>query len=533
MKKETVMENLLRIVTCLFLTLIMAFLSMVSILHTTKVADDESLSYLNDNFIVNLIWLGICFAVCFILVRIKINIPLWSEIVFIAIWTILFGFIWVFSSQAGSNHDSYYVTTAALQAAEGKFDFMQDGYYKNYSFQLGYVLLNEIFIRIASIFTNIETLVFLEAGNILFLAASYIAILLINNKIFNNPMINRITVFIMAFAIQPLIFSSFLYGIMPGLTFALYAIYFEIVWLKKCKLQFGILSCIFVVIAIMIKPNYIIFLIAMMMTAFAKLFKFKKATQSKININRYKCLGYIIVTTILGLSVNNIVKNVYEYRSGVELGDSVPYTCYISMGMNEAWNAPGWYNYDYTLVPFSNANGNADIASKQAVENIKERLKYFSEDSKYFQDFFFKKAASQWNETSYECLNLNKSMGCYNERGKLANWALNEGEQSLLDYMDLYSQFIYIAVFIGILAVLHRKNSDHIILPLIFLGGFLYHIISEAKSQYCMPYFICMIGFAPYGIYCAYELFLKKSKPFIKKFLEKKFLIFKSKRKIS
>lgn len=409
---------------------------------------------------------------------------------------------------------------------------MNEGYYKNYSYQLGYILLNEIFIRIASVFTNIENLVFLEAGNILFLAASYIAILLINNIIFRNDLINRITVFVMAFAIQPLIFSSFLYGIMPGLTFALYAVYFEIAYLKKEKIKFGILSCIFIAVAVMTKPNYIIFLIAMMIIAFTKSFKFKKDPHRKINIYMCKCFIYIIVTTILGLSANSIAKNIYEYRSGVEFGDSVPYTCYISMGMNEAWNAPGWYNYDYTLVPFSDANGNADIASKHAVENIKERLEFFSDNPKYFQDFFFKKAASQWNETSYECLNLNKSMGCYTQRGKLAEWSLGEGEQGLLDYMDYYSQFIYISVFIGILAALRKKNSDHITLPLIFLGGFLYHIISEAKSQYCMPYFICMIGFAPYGIFCAYELFLKKSKPFTKKLSEyKNFMKLKLKRK--
>jgi hypothetical protein len=76
--------------------------------------------------------------------------------------------------------------------------------------------------------------------------------------------------------------------------------------------------------------------------------------------------------------------------------------------------------------------------------------------------------------------------------------------------MDVYTQLIFVAVLIGLLACLRNKNFLSIALPLIILGGMLYHLISEAKSQYSMPYFILMVGFAAYGICIAYDFAVKR-----------------------
>lgn len=38
-------------------------------------------------------------------------------------------------------------------------------------------------------------------------------------------------------------------------------------------------------------------------------------------------------------------------------------------------------------------------------------------------------------------------------------------------------------------------------LPLIVLGGFLYHLLFEAKSLYILPYFVMLVPYAAYGLY--------------------------------
>jgi hypothetical protein len=50
------------------------------------------------------------------------------------------------------------------------------------------------------------------------------------------------------------------------------------------------------------------------------------------------------------------------------------------------------------------------------------------------------------------------------------------------------------------------------LLALIILGGFVYHLIFEAKSQYVLPYFIMMVPFAAYGFYSLVHLKLPRRK---------------------
>ena len=38
------------------------------------------------------------------------------------------------------------------------------------------------------------------------------------------------------------------------------------------------------------------------------------------------------------------------------------------------------------------------------------------------------------------------------------------------------------------------------------LGGFLFSIIWEAKSRYVLPYYVLMIVYAAYGIYCIHQM---------------------------
>ena len=69
------------------------------------------------------------------------------------------------------------------------------------------------------------------------------------------------------------------------------------------------------------------------------------------------------------------------------------------------------------------------------------------------------------------------------------------------------------------------------ILPITVFGGFLYHTISEGKSQYIMPYYILLLGFAAYGICMLYD---KMSVQFKKKsFLEKIFTVSDKNKKIT
>ncbi len=50
-------------------------------------------------------------------------------------------------------------------------------------------------------------------------------------------------------------------------------------------------------------------------------------------------------------------------------------------------------------------------------------------------------------------------------------------------------------------AGLEEISSGELFLPVIFIGGFLFHFFWEAKGQYTLPYCVALL---PYGV-CGYE----------------------------
>ncbi len=511
---ESKFEKFARLVVCILMILVMGFLTLVSLLHTCGmdiVPNLEQVTYLNDSFYLNIIILALSISICFIVMPRLKKIPLWAELLFISVWTIVLGMIWVYSSNSAPTEDSGTVTGASLAFASDNSTstpppISEDNrYFRNYSFQLGYVFFNELLIRFAGLFGEVENLLFLEALNVVFLAASYVGIILINDMLFEDKRVRHLTVFLLALSMQPVIFCSFLYGIFPGLVFAVWAVYLEIRWLKKSEIHSGIISAVLIGIAVLLKSNYNIALIAMLAVAFVKLFTRKKYIMDAV---------YMLLCCVTAFSLPPAVKGMYESRYNVDLGEPVPYISWIAMGMNEPTFegcGPGWYNAGCTIGNYEENNFDPDAASKDSVQNIKDRLAFFAENRQYANNFFYQKIVSQWNETTYQSIWNNKVRGQYKEKTGIAKWACDreKGENAVEGFMDIYAQLIFAAVLLGVIACLRNKDLLAVMFPLIILGGFLYHLISEAKSQYSMPYFVLMTGFAAYGITSLYDIFEK------------------------
>ncbi len=477
---ENRFEKLARIVICVLMLMIMGLLTLSSILHTTGmdiVPTLENVSYLNDNPFLNVIFLVLSVFVCFLIMPRLKKVPLWAEILFITAWTVTLGVIWVYSSQSAPTEDSVRVTKAAFEFANDRYAYLDERYYKNYSFQLGYIFFDEIIFRFAMNFGEIKNYLFLEVLNVIFLASAYIGIILINDKLFTDKRIRHLTAFLLVFSFQPIIFSTFLYGIIPGLMFAVWAVYFEIVWFKDGKIYAGILSAVFIALAVMIKTNNNIVLVAMLCVAFVKLFARSPKRLYKVVSN----IIYMALCAGLALSVSPAVKTMYEKRSGIDLGEPIPYISWIAMGLNESECAPGWYNYTMTLTNFENNNFDADEASKDSLKVVKDRIKLFKKDGQYANDFFYEKFVSQWNETTYQSIWTNEVRGQYEPKGEFAAWVCDKGQKGVSAYMDIYAQLIFASVLVGVFACLRKKNFLATMFPLIILGGVLYHLMAEAK----------------------------------------------------
>lgn len=512
-----IIENIGLYVIGVLTFFISLFLFVVSMLHTVAIeivregegSDNvvntiremlESVIYYNDNFVFNIAFLILSLLICFIvLARIrKIKLPF--KILFLFFWTVALSTVWVISSQVAPTEDSGMVSGAALAAAEDKFDFLNDRYFKNYSFQLGYVFFNEIIIRIHNHFTPFKSFVFIQVINAVFLGIINIFSVMITDRLFKDERITNLCVFLLSLSIVPIISCVFVYGILPGMAFAIVAVYCEIRYILDNKKILGIVSALCICIAMMIKSNYLIWLIAMCGILFVMTWKRKKYIWDIV---------ILILMVVPSMMIQPTIKSMYEKRSGVELGDSIPYASWIAMGLNETDLAPGWYNYFHTLTNFEISEFNASVASERSVEEIKNRIKYFKENPQYMNDFFYKKTVSQWNETSYESIWNNTVRGQYKEKGNISDWVCYKKPKQVKKYIDIFAQLVFCGFFFGCIFMMKKKNFCLVPFPLIFLGGFLYQMISEGKSQYIVPYFIIMTAFSAVGITYLSDIFRK------------------------
>lgn len=489
---------------CGLMVIIMGFLFVESVMHTMELQNTqetyEGIVYHNDNFILNILLLiGIVFVLVKIIPFLE-KIPIGIQMGVLAGVTLVVGIFWVVSAQNRPMHDSYLVTNAGWQAANGSYEFMNDRYFSNNPHQLGYVFFTEILVRLFG--KNQEKLLYLGIINVVFLTAAYMGLILILRRTFSSKRIQTIAVVTLLFCAQPVVFSVFLYGIIPGITFAIYAILCETLYFqsqsKGKKILWAVLSVLAISASVLIKPNNYIVLVAMVLLAFVKLFRSKNWKHLLMH------LAYAVAAVVVAMNANGMVCKMYENRSDIALQDDpIPMISYAVMGMNYPNNvlgctAAGWYS-GYNSGNHSDYGFDAEKSGAASKEDLKERLSYFAHHFRETNDFFYEKNLSQWNEPTYASIWLNV-LGKYEDPGKIPQYFCNDGARGFTGYMNVYQMFIFLGTLCGAVICFKKKDIFCAALLLIVLGGFFYHMIFEGKSQYILPYFLLLCGFSAVGV---------------------------------
>ena len=480
---------------CGLLGILFLFLSVAGILSTSVLDPanfvEEHILYPHDRVILNLLTV-VAFLLLLKLLKpyAKSINPQIATLVLIA-YTTLIGAVWVIAVKSVPAADSGAIVNAAKSFIKGSYAPLQaaDSYFRYYPFQLSFTFICELLLRIF----GTENYVALGIINLICLDAAYIALIQLAKLIFNNKKIELLTIFLLAGCLQPILFTTFIYGNIMGLAFAMWAVVFEILYIKTGKKYWMLISSVFIAIAVTAKLNYLIVLIAMSIILLLNLLKTKQGFN----------LLWVACAVALTLGCNQLILSGYESRAGTELGDGVPQILWTAMGLQESFMAPGWYN-GYTIKAFKNNNFSRDAATRQAREDIQERLAYFSANPREALTFFINKVLSQWNEPSYESIWVSQVKKHQSPVPSFVeNVYTGRLGQYLHAYFNIYQQIMLIGFFIALFSRLKKQDECFIFLPLIILGGFLYHLINEAKSQYILIYFVMLVPYAAYGFYTA------------------------------
>ena len=488
-----------------FLAMLLLFTE--SMLSTADMSIDNPLRELilfeSDSMLRNsaVLILTIAFGVTFtLLIRgfpIIAKIRPWMLALVLGVWVLALGHMWVSASMSAPTQDSQIVTTAGVAAAMGDLSYVDINYFVRFPFQLGYVFWTELWARLLEL--NHDSYLAMEYVNVLCLALGEAALVLVTHKLFRRYEITLATTLLLAVFVQPIIFSTFLYGTSPGFCFSAWAIFFFLCYLESDRYRYILPSALCLAVAVSLKLNNMILLVAMGIILLAHLMKDKP-------LRRLLALCLLCLTVLI---LPNVGRWQYEKRLGKDFGDGIPMVSWLAMGLHDAPSAPGWYNGKYTVSNFHAHGADSEAAAEASMEVITVRLEELKTDPAAAVTFFKDKILSQWNEPTYQSLWNNQVRGQYAPKTGIAAYVCGEGEYRTKAVMDLGIQFIFCGMLLAALrllldACLRRKKrpaneSAPYLIPLLFLGGFLYHALFEAKSQYVITYVIFMIPYAAWA----------------------------------
>ena len=450
----------------------------------------ERISYTWDSVLLNLLYYLTCVILFWILLVLIRKLPDWSMYLIAGLFVLALALIWVLGAQSAPNNDSGIVTSAGAKLAQGDVSGLQKSYFVYFPFQLGYVLWTQIWCTVLHLKDNFVPL---EIVNAVCVAAGAVGLIRLTDLLFPGVLPKRAALlFVIAFP-QGAIFSTFLYGNIPAFAFATWGICAFVSHTKRPGWWKMILCGLSLVVGVCLKLNILIVAVAVAIAYLLWILKNRKWWQSLALIG-------LVLAVVLGKGLPQLY---YEKTTGIEFGKGIPMVSWAAMGTAEgAYIAPGWYISELTRGTFEDSGRDPELAAQRSGAILKERVVEMAKNPGAAFRFFFEKGASQWNETTYQSVWNTEVRGCYNAEGRtgLTRWITDENQEGFAAVLDATAMFMYACAAAGaVLLIVKKKEPETVVLPTVFLGGFLYHEIFEAKSQYVMTYALWLLPLAAFG----------------------------------
>lgn len=310
----------------------------------------------------------------------------------------------------------------------------------------GYLYLNPHQIGIALYFVILSKLfgelniVAFQAMNIVWIIVSFAELVWISGNLdYKNGEKQRLMTSICVLLFFPWTFYvTYLYGTVIGEALSLGAICCLMLFKRKKSIVYIILGSISIAVAVLLKSNFMIFAIAMILCLISETI----SDNGKIKSILFIC--FILIAVMVGkIGVDNYLEKV----SGGERIKGVPMLAYVEMGLQDGKTAPGGYNgYNHNIYIENNYDYEKTM---EAIKNdMMETISLHCKNPMASISFFVKKVTAQWNNPTFQSL-----------------WSI-EGR---------------------------KGKINETLLILTFIGGFIFHIIWEAKSMYAMPFFLLLL----------------------------------------
>ena len=449
-----------------------------------------------DHLAPSLVMIGI-FAVLFVLLSRFGHLIPWHRLrerhVFLAfaVLSSVAALYFILNSSSTLRADAGLVSWVAHVYKEKDFsDFIQGGYIHRYPHQLGMVLYDRILYAFAD-----NVLIHFFTNFLLTLGINFFS-WRISNRLFANHTVNLLTIACSFLFLPQFFFILFAYGLIPGLFCLLAAFYAALCYANSGKWYHLVWLTLAIAAAVCLKQNYLIGGIAIVIYFVLQMIR---------RFQHRQWMAMVAVVLAMIFPSKWIIAG-FEKDTGLPLNQGCPTVLWIAMGTDmDSWSrAPGWYN-DYNYVTYDQANHDTDVAAQAGTIKLKENLAEMKADPRRTLEFFRLKTVSQWCEPMFGSVWTGPlaDIGQVNSTDLLRD--LQTGGKTE-DRAETFMTFLTLVLWGAAVCFLirHARTVDGWELPfLFFVGGVLFHLVWEGKSQYIYPYLFVLIPCCMGALYYA------------------------------
>lgn len=386
--------------------------------------------------------------------------------------------------------DSALVIDAATRFAVGDFSPLEGVYLNRVSYQLGICLPLE---GLARLLPGVDLNLLMQAINCVLSAALVAQLSRLAGELAGGARVSRAAMLLYLLFAPMLLFNLFVYGVLPMLLLCVLAMRCFARYTRTGERRFGVLYALLAGAAAVLKPNAMIVMLALLICAALHALERRDGF----------ALFCAALSAALCLALPALVVRLYEARAGVTLAPDTGMLLRLAMGMQDSVIAAGWYNG--VIEEYWPLSVTPEAEKAAAAEMLSARLREFAADPAGAWAFLREKCLTQWAEPSYDILWYGAACEKGGRFNGLAHLIFRDGSgvrALLAGYMNAFQQAAYALALIGTLGTLREREhgAAQLMLPVAILGGFLYHMLFEAKSQYIYPYMLLMLPLAARGL---------------------------------
>ncbi len=390
--------------------------------------------------------------------------------------------------------DQVEVYDAAMQMIRGDYQsWAFDGYLTEWPNQTGLVL----FLSLFGLLFGDNAYLWIQQCNVICYVVAAVFLYKTVLHLFQNKLAGVCSYVLFLLFLPFACYTTFVYGTIPGFAASMASLYYLLRYLKEHRIKFSVLSGALIGFAYLCKNNYLVTFAAFLCILAADMIAEKKWKKQLAG------MGILVGSLLLALLLSHVcIKAV----TGKEVSKGVPVMNFIAMGLQEGPRAPGWYN-SYNILSFREAGRDSQLATENAIPIVKQRIVGFMRDPVYLVEFFSKKTASQWNNPTFQGPWIQQSM--YSQMEEVPEGVddavldvIMDGGKGYTALTEIFNVFQSLVLSGCILYFFFCERFDHKTLSLgvIVIGGFLFHLLWEAKCQYTVSYFVLLIPYAVLGM---------------------------------